>query len=141
MRNYSIGVVVFYQFPRSIKYLIIKHRKGHWSFPKGHQDNGETKLETAIRELKEETGISKIDLLKKQVMLKEKYKYAGKNNIKTLKKVDYFIAEARKQKVKIDDDEIVNYKWCTLNSALDTITFKESRAMIKKADKIIKSYL
>jgi bis(5'-nucleosidyl)-tetraphosphatase len=137
----SIGVITFYQFPRSVKYLLIKHRKGHWSFPKGHSDKGETKLETALRELKEETGVSKIQLLKKSVMLKEVYKFTDRKGVKTLKKVNYFIAEAKNKKVKIDNKEVVNFKWCTFKAGLDKITFNESTSILRKADKIIRKYI
>jgi bis(5'-nucleosidyl)-tetraphosphatase len=136
----SMGVIVFFQFPRSVKYLLIKHRKGHWSFPKGHADKGETKLETALRELKEETGVTKIQLLKKSVLLKEVYKFANGKGIKILKKVNYFIAEAKSRKVKIDYNEVVNYKWCTLKAGLEKITFSESVSILKKADKIVQAY-
>jgi len=137
----SIGVITFYQFPRSIKYLLIKHRKGHWSFPKGHSDRGETKLETALRELKEETGVSKIQLLKKSVMLKEVYKFTDRKGVKILKKVNYFIAEAKNKKVKIDNKEVVNFKWCTFKAGLDKITFTESTSILRKADKLIRKYI
>ena len=137
----SMGVIVFFQFPRSVKYLLIKHRKGHWSFPKGHADKGETKLETALRELKEETGVTKIQLLKKTVLLKEAYKFTGSKGVKILKKVNYFIAEAKSKKVKIDFREVVNYKWCTYNAGLDKITFGGSKSILKKADKIVRAYI
>ena len=137
----SMGVIVFFQFPRSVKYLLIKHRKGHWSFPKGHADKGETKLETALRELKEETGVTKIQLLKKPVLLKEAYKFTGSKGVKILKKVNYFIAEAKSKKVKIDFMEVVNYKWCTYNAGLDKITFGGSKSILKKADKIVRAYI
>lgn len=138
-RDQSIGVIVYYQFPRSIKYLLIKHRKGHWSFPKGHADKGETKIETAFRELKEETGISKVQLLKKKLTIEEKYKFTSSKGVKILKKVNYFIAEAKSKKVKIDEDEIINYKWCTYKAGLEKITFEESKSVLKKADKIIRN--
>jgi bis(5'-nucleosidyl)-tetraphosphatase len=137
----SMGVIVFFLFPRSVKYLIIKHRKGHWAFPKGHAEKGETKLETALRELKEETGVSRINLLKKSVLLKEVYKFADKKGVKILKKVDYFIAEAKSRKVKIDYNEVTNFRWATLKSGIEKVTFDESKSVLKKADKIVKAYL
>lgn len=136
-----MGVIVFYKFPRSIKYLIIKHRKGHWAFPKGHADKGETKLETALRELKEETGVSKIELLNKKVLLSEEYKFTDRKGVKILKKVDYFIAEAKNKKVKIDFNEVTNFRWATVKAGMEKVTFGESKSILKKADKIVKAYL
>ncbi|HRS54701.1 MAG TPA: NUDIX domain-containing protein [Bacteroidales bacterium] len=43
------------------KYLFI-FKNGHWDLPKGHIDNNETKKETAIREVKEETGIKELSI-------------------------------------------------------------------------------
>jgi len=137
----SMGVIVFYQFPRSLKYLIIKHRKGHWAFPKGHADKGETKLETALRELKEETGISKISLLKKSILLKEEYKFTDRKGVKILKKVNYFIGEAKNRRVKIDYKEVTNFRWATVKAGMEKVTFDESKSILKKADKIVKAYL
>ena len=37
--------------------LLVKHNKGHWDFPKGHVEEGETEKQTALREVKEETNI------------------------------------------------------------------------------------
>ncbi|MBD3304395.1 NUDIX domain-containing protein, partial [Candidatus Woesearchaeota archaeon] len=40
------------------KYLLVKHKEGgHWDFPKGHAEEGETEEETALREIYEETGL------------------------------------------------------------------------------------
>ena len=37
---------------------MVKHRAGgHWAFPKGHVEKGETETETAVREVLEETGV------------------------------------------------------------------------------------
>lgn len=40
-----------------IKVLLVKQTKGHWIFPKGHVEADETEMETAIREVKEETNV------------------------------------------------------------------------------------
>ena len=37
--------------------LVIRHRKGEWVFPKGHVEDGETMVDTAIREVAEEAGV------------------------------------------------------------------------------------
>jgi 8-oxo-dGTP pyrophosphatase MutT (NUDIX family) len=136
-----MGIIVFYRFPRSIKYLLIKHKKGHWAFPKGHADKGETKLEAAHRELKEETGIVKIQLLKKRILLKESYTFTNGKGVKILKKVNYFIAETKNKRVEIDYKEITNFKWCTYKAGLEKVTYNESGSVLKKADRIVGKYL
>lgn len=135
----SIGVIVFKRFPRSLKYLVLKHSKGHWAFPKGHADKGETKLETAKRELKEETGIKRITLISKRVLLKEEY-VIRKEDKRIHKTVEYFIAETATDKVKIDGDEILNYKWCTPEGAQKLLTFPQSKRLAKKAHKLVLKY-
>ena len=49
----SCGAVIF----EGDKVLVIQQVKGHWGFPKGHVEDGETEVETAIREIKEETNL------------------------------------------------------------------------------------
>ena len=58
-KHHSIGIILFFRSPRKIKYLLLKQHQGHWGFPKGHIEKGEKYIETAVRELKEETGIKK----------------------------------------------------------------------------------
>ena len=50
----SCGAVIF---NNEDKVLIVKHNAGHWDFPKGHMEAGETEKQTALREVKEETKI------------------------------------------------------------------------------------
>lgn len=39
--------------------LLIRHvNGGHWAFPKGHMEGNETESETALREIREETGLT-----------------------------------------------------------------------------------
>jgi diadenosine hexaphosphate hydrolase (ATP-forming) len=45
-------------FNREGRLLLIRHRDGSWVFPKGHIDEGENALQTAIREVEEEAGIT-----------------------------------------------------------------------------------
>ena len=61
-KDKAIGVIVYFEFPRSTKYLIVKHKKGHWSFAKGHKEKDESSIQTARRELFEEAGIKEVEL-------------------------------------------------------------------------------
>ena len=57
--EHSCGIVLFHEN----KVLLLKYKGGgHWDFPKGHIENNESETETALRELKEETGISEVTL-------------------------------------------------------------------------------
>ena len=49
----SCGAVII----KNNKVLVLQQVAGHWGFPKGHVEKGETEVETAIREIKEETNL------------------------------------------------------------------------------------
>ena len=70
---------------------MIKHKNGgHWAFPKGHVEKKETEPETALREIKEETGL-KVEL---DTGFREMVTYSPKPNV--MKDVIYFAAKAKK---------------------------------------------
>lgn len=56
----SCGVILFRREPE-LSFLLMKH-PDRWDLPKGHVDEGETDLECALREMEEETGISRDDV-------------------------------------------------------------------------------
>lgn len=139
-KHHSIGIILFFRFPRKIKFLLLKQHQGHWGFPKGHVEKGEKYLDTAMRELKEETGIKKIKLIRNKILLRDFYSYNnGKNKI--IKTVDYFIAESLADYVKIDNKEIINFKWVTFEKGTDRLTFSKSKRILKSANKIINEYI
>lgn len=140
-KDFSVGVVVFYKSNDEIEYLLLKHKQGHWSFSKGHPDEGEKKAETAKRELKEETGIREFILLNNSPLLNENYEFLNKKQKHVLKNVEYFIAEVRDKTVQIDGTEILDYKWCSYQKGLYLITFEESKKILKEANKIIQKQL
>ena len=137
LKDKSIGIILYFRFPRSTKYLILKHKKGHWSFAKGHKEKQESDIQTASRELHEEAGIDEVKFLSRKILLTEKYTYINKNKMKVQKEVDYFIAESKTIKTRVDEKEIVGYKWSTLKGAEKVLTYKQSKTILKKASIII----
>ena len=64
--------------------------KGSWGIPKGKMEVGETKLETAFRELKEETNLTINDFTYIKHLPDSKYKYREKMLHSFLLKTDEF---------------------------------------------------
>ncbi len=56
----SAGIIVFRRTQDGPKFLILYHGGNYWNFPKGHIESAEDTLATALRETKEETGISDV---------------------------------------------------------------------------------
>lgn len=57
---FSFGFLLLRRQP-ALSFLLMKH-PDRWDLPKGHQDDGESGLQCALRELREETGISPTDI-------------------------------------------------------------------------------
>ncbi len=139
-KSHSVGIILFRQGQRKLFYLLLKQHQGHWSFPKGHVEKGERLIDTATRELKEEAGIKKIDFLKKKILLRDKYSFSnGKSKVNKI--VDYYVAESLTDKVKIDGNEILSFKWLAYDKSYERLTFAKSKKILKKANKIINEYI
>jgi len=130
----SAGFVIYFGESDMREFLLVKHREGHWAFPKGHSNRYESHLETAFRELKEETGIMNPELLSDKVSLEESY-YIEKYNVN--KTVYYFIGKTDSKEVKIDKKEIIDYKWCNTNDAFNKITYNKTKELLINANKLI----
>ena len=138
IKDHAVGVIVYHEFPRSLKYLILKHKKGHWSFAKGHSDPGETEFMTAKRELHEEAGIDDVEFLADKVLLIEKYDFLNGKGVRVKKEVAYFIARSKTEKITVDNKEITAFRWCSLFGSESRLTYKQSFRVLKEADKLIK---
>lgn len=58
--EYSCGAVVFTRENGHILFAIVQEQSGAYSFPKGHMESNETEMETAHREILEETGLNPV---------------------------------------------------------------------------------
>ncbi len=108
------------------KVLLIQQTKGHWGFPKGHVEVGETEIETAIREVKEETNLD-VEINKNKRYTMEYITDKG-----TLKQVVLFIAKKINGNEKYQESEIQSMKWMTFEDAIKTITYDNTRELFSK---------
>ena len=124
----SCGAIVFNE--NTEKILLVKMHNGNWGFPKGHIENNETKEETAIREVHEETNVN-IKIIQD---FEREIKYIP--NEKTIKKVTIFAGITQDEDVKIDTFEIEAFQWCTYEEALKLVTYKLQKDVLEKARKV-----
>lgn len=100
------------------KVLLVQQRKsGNYGFPKGHMEDGETEIETAIREVKEETGV---DIY---IMPSFRYSLSYIQNESINKEVVYFIAKTNNFSTICQEAEISNTFWIPIEEVRDTLTY------------------
>ena len=129
----SCGAVVIRKKDNVVETLIIQMLGGHWSFPKGHVENNETEIETALREIKEETNLDvAIDTRFREITT-----YSPKPEV--LKDVIYFIAISKSDDVIIQKSELKASKWLDIHEALGLVTYEDDKKILKKAIKYIEN--
>lgn len=109
------------------KVLLIQHLKGHWDIPKGHMEAGETEQETALREVKEETGVDVEVISDKRYTLE----YTVENG--NLKEVIYFIAKKIGGEEKAQETEVSEIRWLAFDEAVEMLTYDNSKELLRKA--------
>lgn len=129
----SAGAVVFIIEKNEPQYLLLKHNPhqgNHWAFPKGHTEQGETDEQTALREIKEETGLQDIKI---HPNFKEKIKYHFTQEKKTItKEVTLFLAETKTKQVTISNEH-ATFEWLKYEDAHKQINYKDSKQILTKA--------
>jgi len=119
----SAGAVII---NKNNEILIIKHNQGHWSFPKGHIEKNETEKETALRKIKEETGLE-VNLIEN---IKEISTYNPKKEI--IKDVVFFLALSNDTKIKLQPSEVSDYKWLKYQECLNALTYEVDKIILHK---------
>lgn len=127
MTIYAAGVVPWRESKSGIEVLLV-HREYYndWGFPKGKQDPGELLPETAVRELKEEAGISvklgrKLDIIRYQVGDEDKEVHFWASKVKD--------KAAKKQKFQANA-EIAKCEWVSAEKALELLTYEHDRNLL-----------
>ena len=109
------------------KVLLIKQNEGHWGFPKGHVEENETEIETATREVKEETNLDV------EVDSNKRYTTEYVTNVGKLKQVVFFIAKCIGGEIKAQECEVSEIRWVGFEKAIKLITYDNTRALFERA--------
>ncbi len=131
MLEVSSGAIIYTLVNNELRYVLIKDRYGNYGFPKGHQEEGEEIEDTALREVKEETGLD-IKLLpgfKKSIF----YTLPSGNN----KQVVFFLAYCEDPKPVAQEGEVEKVELLTYRKALETITFNDTKLVFESAHQMV----
>ena len=128
-QDYSIGVIPYHG--TAGLFGVVRHAAGHWGFPKGHPDIGESKSITALRELREETGVVSVALDTGRVFSERfEYDHDGERYDKT---VDYFLGfvESISSSPMIGfEKEVIETRWVPYADARDLLTYENNKKLI-----------
>lgn len=133
----SYGIIPLKKDQDDFVVLLIQQHKGYWSFPKGHGDGDETHLESAARELKEETGLTILELVYNEPIVERYVFNSGDKEVH--KTVTYFLALVDGV-LELQEDEILSAKWVKLKDASDHVTYPEAKALAKQVFEILNDH-
>ncbi|MFZ1626428.1 MAG: NUDIX domain-containing protein [Candidatus Moraniibacteriota bacterium] len=140
----SVGSVLFRTvLDGTREYLILQYPSGHFDFPKGHMEVGETEEETLRRETEEETGIQDIQVYRERVSIRYFYEARGneyerrireKRGTWIFKVVHFYPALASgASEVKISHEHIGSL-WLPFNRAIEKVTFENAKRVLQSTE-------
>lgn len=134
----SAGIIFFRNTPEGRKYLILRasrkdNRPEFWDIPKGELDKGESGIDAAKREAREEAGIKDFQLVPD---FKETVQYFTRREGKPIPKyVAVFLAEAKDDKVTLSWEHD-KYEWLSIEEALKKLT--TMKKALRHADEFLR---
>lgn len=129
IKERSCGAVVWKKRGGRRHYLIIQNRSGHNGFPKGHMEYGETELQTAKREILEETSLDvNID-----TSFKAEYRYLVDGYIH--KSALYFLANYQDGDFRPQKGEVFGIWLLPYEEALEKLDYEQDRRVLRLAEK------
>lgn len=140
--EFSAGGIVYKpirqaQGKKSLQILVCQHSAHHgWVFPKGligDKNQNEGKEETAIREVKEETGIE-AEIEKELTPVEYWYQWEGEKRKKT---VYYYIMRSVGGDISNHDHEMENVEWIDFKKVESRLTYPSDKKVWKVALRVI----
>ena len=131
----SCGAVVYCQKGNEIMYLLACERSGYWVFPKGHMEAGESEHDTALREVKEETGLN-VTFVEGFRMLDE-HNLAREGRPNTIKQTVYFLAKFENQMFVPQETEISKIALMDYETAMETLQIDSFKQILTQAHRFL----
>lgn len=134
--EHSCGAVVFTRLDGEPRFVLVQQKMGHFGFPKGHMEPGETEEQTALREISEEVGL-RPDLISG---FREEITYTLPAKPDTKKRVTIFLAEYRDQKIVPQEIELRQAVLVPYEKAMETLHCRDARRILQAAMEYLNHY-
>jgi len=135
IKEHSAGAVLYGYFANDEqRFLLLHYTSGHWDFPKGNVEAGETEVEAVIREIFEETGITDLGFVEGFIQpIFYNYRREGKL---VHKKVSYYLAQTLSRNINLSNEH-QDFLWANYPSALTTLTYSSARDILILANQFV----
>ena len=135
MLERSYGVIPYHKGPGGFTFFLI-HQYGSggdtlWTFPKGRPERGEGSKETAVREMEEETGLVPVSV-DTSVSFAVRYSFM-RNGEEVDKVTTLYLGEVERTDFELQESEIKEAGWFTLEEAIERLTFDDYKKLLKAA--------
>jgi bis(5'-nucleosidyl)-tetraphosphatase len=129
----SAGAIVFRddEVRRARMFLVLHYPAGHWDFPKGAVEKGETEQQAARREILEETGL-RIEAFVPNFRKEIEYHYRRQDML-AHKRVVFFLAKTNESKIRISFEHS-GYDWLPFDQSIRRLTFENARSVLREAN-------
>lgn len=145
----SVGGIIFRQEGEKTFFLLLQYRSGQWDFLKGHTEAGESELETLRREIREESGITEIEILNApRVCVRYFYRAWGNEKKERIekgkgtyifKKVVYYPVKTAQTEIVLDYEN-KDSGWFSLGGSLKRLSNKDSKRVLIKISSFLKKH-
>lgn len=131
----SAGGVVYRRTESGLVVLLIKDSYRNWGFPKGHVEDGEQPSDAALREIREETGLTDLVLHGRVRDIDWFFRFKGRLIHKTC---HFFLIESAGGEATPQRSEGISaVKWLALEEALQTVSYANAREVLRAAADLV----
>lgn len=137
-RETSAGGVVFRRDGDRTLVLLIRDGHRNWGFPKGHLERGEAPEAAALREVREETGLSSLKVVAPVDTIAWTFRFRGKRIHKTCHFFALATAEATTTPQR--GEGITACRWVTFEQGARLLTHNNARTILAAARPAIEAF-
>jgi len=131
IEEHSAGGVLFRRSSEGLRYLVIRDSYRNWGFPKGHVEDGESEVEAARREVREETGLADLVYHAPALEIDWFFRFRGRLIHKTC---GFFVFESPDGEATPQTDEGISAcRWLPYEEALRVLSYANAREVLRSA--------
>ena len=130
----SAGIILYRESAMKKFFLLLHYPSGHWDFVKGRIEKNEDEKQAAIRETREETGITDVEFIDGfEEKIHYTYQFFGKI---VQKEVVFFLGKTKTEEIKLSDEHL-DHIWLEFDDAFSKTTYQNAKSLLQKSKPLI----